>query len=243
MMSSDKKSSTVKLFCPSLSKLVPWVIKKEDENLDLGLIANTFGLEPSTLKINNHFISRGIDFVSSSVTWKSLLSFFASRGLATGSSEHDVIVIDGRVCKPGTKRGRSNPWEIGSSDDMSRECTNHTNGSMEDINLFKKIKTDTCNSGVCQPLSESFSGGREKIKFNSLAVKRKPWVEDINPLKKKKISESSSGKLNFPSPVVRSVRNCIGESISGSLKRLRIDEMIMATPSKRQRQLVLHFEE
>ncbi|KAI3936097.1 hypothetical protein MKW98_015856 [Papaver atlanticum] len=153
-MSSDKKSSTVKLFCPSLSKLVQWVIKKEDENLDLGLIANTFGLEPSTLKINNHFISRGIDFVSSSVTWKSLLSFFASRGLATGSNEHDVIVIDGRVWKPGTKR-------------------------------------------VCQPLSESFSGGREKIKFNSLAVKRKPLVEDINPLKKKKISETSSGKLNF----------------------------------------------
>ncbi|RZC56342.1 hypothetical protein C5167_015194 [Papaver somniferum] len=240
MMSSDKKSSTVKLFCPSLSKLVPWVIKKEDESLDLGLIANTFGLEPSTLKINNHFISRGIDFVSSSVTWKSLLSFFASRGLATGSSEHDVIVIDGRVCKPVTKRGRSNPLEIGSSYDMSRESTglsNNTEGSMVDINLFKKIKTDTCNSGVCQPLSESSSGGHEKIKFNSLAVKRKPLVEDINPLKKKKISESSSGRLNFPmtSPVVRSVRNCIDGSISGSLKRLRIDEMIMATPGKRQR--------
>ncbi|KAI3886761.1 hypothetical protein MKX03_014013 [Papaver bracteatum] len=211
-MSSDKKSSTVKLFCPSLSKLVQWVIKKEDENLDLGLIANTFGLEPSTIKINNHFISRGIDFVSSSVTWKSLLSFFASRGLATGSNEHDVIVIDGRVCKPGTKRVRSNPWEIGSSiNDMSRECTglsSNTNGSMEDINLFKKIKTDTCNSGVWQPLSESFSGGREKIKFNSLAVKRKPLVEDINPLKKKKISETSSGAIN---------------------------EMIMATPSSKRR--------
>ncbi|KAI3932829.1 hypothetical protein MKX01_031811 [Papaver californicum] len=239
-MCSDKKSRTVKLFCPSVSKLVPWVIQKEDENLDLGLIANTFGLEPSTLKINNHFISRGVDFVSSSVTWKSLLSFFASRGLTTGSGEHDVIVIDGRVCKPGTKRGRSNPWEIGTGDDMSRECSrlsDDAKGSMEDINLFKKIKTNACNSGVCQPLSASFSGGCEEIKFNSIAVTRKPLVEDVNPLKKKKISESSSGKLNFPMPssVVRSVRNCIGGSISGSLKRLRIDEMIMAAPSKRQR--------
>ncbi|KAI3968873.1 hypothetical protein MKX01_029023 [Papaver californicum] len=165
-MSSDKKSRAVKLFCPSLSKLVPWVVKKEDENLDLGLIANTFGLEPSTLKINNQFISRGIDFVSSSITWKSILSFFASKGLTTGSNEHDVI--DGRVCKPGTKRGRSNPWEIGSHDDMSGECN---------INLFKKIKTNACNSGVCQPLSASFFGGCEEITFNSIAVKRKPLLK------------------------------------------------------------------
>ncbi|MCL7049581.1 hypothetical protein MKW94_009171 [Papaver nudicaule] len=238
MMSSDKKSRTVKLFCPSLSKLVPWVIKKEDENLDLGLIATTFGLEPSTLKINNHFISRGADFVSSSVTWKSLLSFFASRGLTTGSNEHDVIVIDGRISKPGTKRGRSNPWEIVRGDDRSSECSglsNDTKGSMGD--QFKKIKTNAYNLGVCQPSSSSFSGSREEINFNGVAAKRKPLIEDINPLKKKKMSESSSGKLNFPitSSVVRSVRNCIGGSISGSLKRMRIDGMVMAAPNKRQR--------
>lgn len=94
---------TVKLFCPSLTKLTQ-LVAWDDQKLDLGSIARTFGLDPSTLKINGHFISRGVDLIASSVTWRSLLSFFSSKGLSTGKDENDAIIIDGKLSKVGAKR-------------------------------------------------------------------------------------------------------------------------------------------
>ena len=83
-----ERKRTVKLFCPTLSKSVPFVA----------------WVDPLTLKLNGHFIGRGADLVASSVTWKSLLCFFSSRGLPAGSSDADAIIVDGKLSKTGTKR-------------------------------------------------------------------------------------------------------------------------------------------
>jgi hypothetical protein len=97
------KPRIVKLFCPSVSKTIPFAAR-DKQRLDLGSIALTFGLDPATLKLNGHFISRGDDLIASSVTWNALLSFFSARGLSTGKDDQDALVVDGKPIKVGTKR-------------------------------------------------------------------------------------------------------------------------------------------
>lgn len=94
---------TIKLLCPSVSNLIQFVAWDE-QGLDLGSIARAFGLDPSTVKLNGHFISRGFDFVSSSVTWRSLLKFFSAKGLSTGKDDKDALIVDGKLSKVGSKR-------------------------------------------------------------------------------------------------------------------------------------------
>lgn len=94
---------TIKLFCPSVLKLIQFVAWDE-QRLDLGSIARAFGLDQSTVKLNGHFISRGFDFVSSSVTWRSLLKFFSAKGLSTGKDDKDALIVEGKLSKVGSKR-------------------------------------------------------------------------------------------------------------------------------------------
>lgn len=91
----EEGKRTIKLFCPSVSKIVQ-IIEGEDQRLDLGFIARDFGLDPNTLKLNGHFISRGVDFIASSVTWKSLIGFFSARGLSTGGTDSDALLVHGK---------------------------------------------------------------------------------------------------------------------------------------------------
>lgn len=102
----DKKKKLIKLYCPSMAKLVQ-MVAWEEQKLDLGYISRAFGLDPATVKINGHFIARGVDFVASSVTWKSLFSFFSARGLSIGSSDSDALTIDGKLSKLGSKSNLS----------------------------------------------------------------------------------------------------------------------------------------
>lgn len=98
MRGNDNKQREIKLLCPSISKIAVPIMFWEEERLDLGSIARIFGLDPSTLKINGHFISRGVDLIASSVTWKSLLSFFSARGFST-----DPLILQGNLSKVGSK--------------------------------------------------------------------------------------------------------------------------------------------
>lgn len=92
----------IKLLCPSLRKIVQ-ISAWNEQKLDLGSIARLFGLDPNTLKLNGHFISRGLDLVASSVTWKSLIGFFSARGLSTGATDSDALLVDGKLSKIGSK--------------------------------------------------------------------------------------------------------------------------------------------
>ncbi|XP_052170299.1 uncharacterized protein LOC127786721 [Diospyros lotus] len=139
---SGERKRIVKLFCPSLSKVAAFVAL-DDQMLDLGSMARAFGLEPSTLKLNGHFISRGVDFIASSVTWKSLLSFFSSRGLSTGASDADALVVDGKLCKLGTKRFIDYNRNIIKCDDIGlkrKQC-------MDDGSPLKRMRINGINSG------------------------------------------------------------------------------------------------
>lgn len=101
MEKTAQKLRTIHLFCPSLSTIAPF-LASDDHRIDIGSIATIFGLEPSSLKLNGHFLSRGLDLVSS-VTWKSLLSFFSAKRLPIGSSDLDALVVDGKLSKIGVK--------------------------------------------------------------------------------------------------------------------------------------------
>ncbi|PKI76766.1 hypothetical protein CRG98_002752, partial [Punica granatum] len=105
MTAELSSSRMIRLHCPTLSKTVP-LEAREEQKLDLGSIARAFGLEPSSVRLNGHFISRGIDLISSSVTWRSLLRFFSSKGLSTGKDGGAPLIVDGKLLKVGNKSKR-----------------------------------------------------------------------------------------------------------------------------------------
>ncbi|KAB1210182.1 hypothetical protein CJ030_MR4G020623 [Morella rubra] len=183
----SNKARTVKLFCPSLSKTVLFVAWDE-QRLDLGSIARNFGLDPATLKLNGHFIGRGVDFIASSVTWNTLLSFFSARGLPTGKDDQDALVVDGKLSKVGTKRphdprdavnGRCNVTEY--------EAYGHSRKPQpEDVNLLENKKLKETNLG---------SGD-----LHGLGVKRKQLLDDVSQFKRLKINENHSGEMHYLHP-------------------------------------------
>lgn len=99
---NTRSTKKIKMYCPASSKTAE-IMACEDRRLDIGTIARMFGLEPATLRFNGHFITRGVDLIASSVTWRSLLSFFSSRGLCTGTDSSAALVVDGKLVKCGTK--------------------------------------------------------------------------------------------------------------------------------------------
>ncbi|KAF8050934.1 hypothetical protein N665_1852s0004 [Sinapis alba] len=129
-MTGDEGWRKIRLLCPSVSKIIDWVAWN-DQKLDFKSIAAAFELEPSTVKLNGHFISRENDLISSCVTWKSLLAFFSAKGLSTGA-----LLVDGKLSRVGTKRAYFNPQE---------EITINNLG----LNRNKKLK-DKCS--VEEPL-------------------------------------------------------------------------------------------
>ncbi|XP_043706967.1 uncharacterized protein LOC122656492 [Telopea speciosissima] len=217
------RSLTIKLFCPALAKLVP-LVAVEEQRLDLGSIARTFGLDPATLKLNGHFISRGVDLISSSVTWKALLSFLSSRGLSTGANDADALIVDGKLCKAGTKRSHNR-----SDGEHEDHQTNENNGfgdtrkpRVEDDNLLNKKRR--LGKHEAHPIAEC----------NVLGVKRKPWLENTKLLKRKKMDQTNSGsqeRQHNPSCAIPDTQfKC-----SYILKRSREDEMVATSPCKRAR--------
>ncbi|KAE9603385.1 hypothetical protein Lalb_Chr12g0209951 [Lupinus albus] len=178
-MSWNKKEREIKLVCPSLSSKVVNFIGWDEHKIDLGSISEAFGVDPSTLRLNGYFISRGVDFISSSVTWKSLLSFFSSKSLSTGKDNSDAIVVTAKLCKVGTKRGHeSHDFQNGIGKAMEGEIACSGRGTrLEAINFLKNKKPRQSNS--------------DEI-LNGLSCKRKQILEDFNQFKKLKINEDKS---------------------------------------------------
>ncbi|KDP26370.1 hypothetical protein JCGZ_17528 [Jatropha curcas] len=213
-MSGSDKPRTVKLLCPSLSQTVAFAAW-DDQKLDLGSIARAFGLEPSTLKLNGHFISRGIDLVSSSVTWRSLLNFFSAKGLSTGRDDKDALLVDGKLSKSGTKRGHD------PQDDATviRDCDRTEQEKANELN--KKLKKNNYSG---------FGDGDH-------GFKRKQLLEDVSLFKKLKINETDSVKelgdkgKNYLGTISSSKLKC--SYISNDMKRRREDEVILTAPCKR----------
>ncbi|CAN4115796.1 unnamed protein product [Withania somnifera] len=214
MRGKDDKKREIKLFCASVSKIVVPIIAWEAERLDLGSIARVFGLDPTTLKINGHFISRGVDFISSSITWKSLLSFFCARGLSTGNSDSAPIILEGKLSKVGPKRSHSQT-EVAKGLLCNKEFNDEREKQHHDTN----------------PLSnKKFKESTREVRLN---LKRKLCLEGSGLFKRPRTNECDSGlreeRVNFS----KADRPLLCSLASEKLKRIRDDEMVVTTPFKR----------
>ncbi|KAG4380045.1 hypothetical protein AAZX31_16G092900 [Glycine max] len=203
-MSGNKpREINIKLICPSLSK-VTQVVAWDDQRIDLGFVARAFGLDPSSLRLNSHFIGRGVDLVASSVTWKSLLSFFSSKGLPTGKDQRDALVVTGKLCKVGLK-----PIGV-----VGRECLFHMRIGGHDSQHFQ--------NGVGKMLEGEILNGQ--------SCKRNHLLDDVNLFKKLKINEDKSDihdKVDdLSGSIARSQFTC--SYASKNLKRIREDETTAA---------------
>ncbi|PIA25801.1 hypothetical protein AQUCO_10800048v1 [Aquilegia coerulea] len=193
-----------------------WV---EEENIvKLELICVALGLDPcqpqaATLKLNRHLISSS----NSSLTWKSLLSFFASRGLPIGSSSNDPLIIhygNHLHLLPQTKKRGHDPCCTQNCDTYSSGIKQ--NAEPEDVNFFKKQKIDNNNAGT-HISSSGRDGDHQTTRFNGLSLKRKPTVEDVSMfmLKKRKLNEGNPGnQSSTPNTISESQLGC--SCISGS---------------------------
>ncbi|XP_021633356.1 uncharacterized protein LOC110630256 isoform X2 [Manihot esculenta] len=238
-MSGTDKPRTVKLLCPSLSKTVAFAAW-DDQKLDLGSIARAFGLDPSTLKLNGHFLSRGVDLVSSSVTWRSLLRFFSSKGLSTGKDDKDALIVHGKLCKS----GRAND-----SQDAAPSSRVNYRTETEEVSTGPQPEL-VINFPMNKKLKDNNSGSEDShqvFRCNGLGFKRKQLLEDFSLFKKLKINEANSefriticvshfpelgerGK-SYPSFVLTSKLKC--SYMGSNVKRMREDEVILAAPCKR----------
>ncbi|KAG9154386.1 hypothetical protein Leryth_000828 [Lithospermum erythrorhizon] len=209
---SYNTKKTIKLYCPSLSKLVHFFACEFEQKLDLGAIALAFELDPHSLKLNGHFISRGVDLIASSVTWNSLLSFFSARGLPTGLSGSGPLIVHGKLLyRLGTKRrhvpentdiGAMNKKEYG-FDCLDRRLL----AADPEVVNAKRLKDN--NSGC------SSDGKDDQI---SSSLKRRSLYEDQSSLKRTRTNGSYLGEDNHISSSLK--RRSPSEDQS-SLKRTR----------------------
>ncbi|KAJ6403767.1 hypothetical protein OIU84_012050 [Salix udensis] len=200
---SSNKPRTVRLRCPSVSSTVSF-FAWDDQRLDLGSIARTFGLDPSTLKLNGYFISRGVDLVSSSVTWRSLLSFFTARGLSTGKDDREALIVDGNLSKVGTKRAHD-PQSASSRSNYRDEVEGigvSIGGQQhQDINFLMNKRMKESSSGC----DKSY----QMRKWSGPGLKRKQSIEHhVNLLKRLRINGANSGTCPDFRGDILSVSSC-----------------------------------
>ncbi|KAK1306430.1 hypothetical protein QJS10_CPA10g01549 [Acorus calamus] len=227
---------TISLYCPTRSNLIiDFQTPKpsdEERGVNLGEVGRVFGLDPASVKLNGHFLSRGPDLVSRSVTWSSLLSYFSGRGFPDGRSVDRAVVVDG---KPISQQkplfgcaGLSNSFQCENGDCSS---TNSTGALMkrklavEDPCTTKKRETIEC--GYSGPSNNFLCKNADCSSTNIIGalMKRKLPVEDSQtPKKRKTVDCGYSGEMSGSS-------NCIAQH----LKRLRVDDMFLAIPCKRTR--------
>lgn len=191
-----------------------------DRGVDLGAVGRALGLDPSTVRLNGYFLSRGPDLVSS-VTWGSLCSFFISRGFPSGGSDHDAVVVQG---KPAANQGSQFP----DSDDE-----NH-------ISFKREVRLENESPLKKNRLTEGNSCGLEVgdgqlSDDDSLSIKRRLKLEDNNSFKKRKTTECNTESVNEQSKL-KTVVPKMGFSygcVNGHGKRLREEELVPKIPCKR----------
>ncbi|XP_073142998.1 uncharacterized protein [Henckelia pumila] len=187
----EERKRTVKLFCPSVPKIVQ-IIEPEDKRLDLGFIARAFGLDPNTLKLNGHFISRGVDFIASSVTWKSLIGFFSARGLSTGGTHSDALLVHGKLSTNAPKR--KHDLEDAESGILATNQQGYVrNSKRQQLEYTKMVKNDSREiKSVDLSIQTAWCNGP-----NAFGLKRRLWLEDDSRLKKSKTYEAFPGLLHI----------------------------------------------
>ncbi|CAO1947037.1 unnamed protein product [Urochloa humidicola] len=143
--------------------------------VDLARIGLALGLDPASVRPNGYFLSRGPGHVCSAVTWRTLLNFFAKRGLPTGADAATPVVVDG---KPAATPAPT-------SDPTTPACSKRKSG-LEVENRPKRSKPQENRSYVFRRRDDVLS---EEI---ILGLKRRLRLDDTIPAKKIKQVEYSS---------------------------------------------------
>lgn len=92
---------TVHICRPSSSSSSPReaaavIVVDGGSGVDLARVGLALGLDPASVRLNGYFLSRGPGYVSKAVTWRTLLAFFAARGLPTGADATTPIAVNGK---------------------------------------------------------------------------------------------------------------------------------------------------
>ncbi|XP_049406604.1 uncharacterized protein LOC125870258 [Solanum stenotomum] len=220
MKGDSNKQIEIKLLCPLVSNMVVPIMVWEEERLDLGSIARIFGLNPFTLKINCHFMSKEVDFIASSITWKSLLSFFSARGFST-----HPLILQGHLSKLGSKRSHS-PTLVDNGLLCKKDLNDEREKCHEETNSLSNKKFKGSSRGNDRLYNFASAG-------MSLNLKRKLCLEGSCLLKRSRTDEYDEGlreeQVDFPN----ADRPLLCSLACEKLKRFRDDEMVVTTPFKR----------
>ncbi|XP_062229771.1 uncharacterized protein LOC133927354 [Phragmites australis] len=176
--------------------------------VDLARVGLALGLDPTTVRLNGYFLSRGPDHVSSAVTWRALLAFFAARGLPTGAHADAPVAVHAKPAAPPA------------SDPTTLLCSKRKS-VLEVEKCPKKRKPRENRSALSKPRDDLLSD--EII----LGLKRRLRLEDTSPAKKIKQLEYSS---DTQQPV-----NFSCSFVNGNGKRPPDEEMVTSLPWKRVR--------
>ncbi|XP_020084773.1 uncharacterized protein LOC109707702 [Ananas comosus] len=186
-----------------------WV--RAEELVDLGLVGRALGLDPATVRLNGYFLSRGSEtHASSSLTWGSLLSFFAARALPCGASPAAPLAVHGKTLNP---RAPASP-DAGNHS----VCFKRMGALQDDESPLKKNRIaesssvdDDCDDGI-------------------LCMKRRLCLDDSHrPPKKPKTAEFCSSGSAAVGKALFSY-SCIDEH-GKKKKRPREEEMLVSSIS------------
>eukprot|EP00252_Welwitschia_mirabilis_P014217 TRINITY_DN3129_c0_g1_i2.p1 TRINITY_DN3129_c0_g1~~TRINITY_DN3129_c0_g1_i2.p1 ORF type:complete len:314 (-),score=44.36 TRINITY_DN3129_c0_g1_i2:109-1050(-) len=134
-----KGKGLVLKLCSSNSDRILEFVATEDSPVDVGTISRCFRLNPMTVKFNGIYVSRSNSFISC-VTWGTLLSCFARKGLPLGDSLLSPVVVE----------GKSSP-DSESSGECNNDCENERNNLQTEVTLPGNKRAWSENPGVvCQ---------------------------------------------------------------------------------------------
>uniref|UniRef100_A0A0E0JSU4 Uncharacterized protein n=1 Tax=Oryza punctata TaxID=4537 RepID=A0A0E0JSU4_ORYPU len=215
--------------------------------VDHALVGRALGLDPATVRLNGYFVSRGHGHVSSAVTWRALLAFFAARGLPTGEDPAAPVAVHGKPAPP--------PPPPPASDCTTNVCPKRKFGLVSDCSteVCPKGKfglVSDCTTEVCPKRKFGLDSGKSLKKSKNskdevlsrtgfdilsdeitLGLKRRLKLDDANPAKKmKQIECSTVNGAETQQPVKFSC-----SFINGHGKRSRDEEMFTSLSCKRVR--------
>ncbi|KAL6338320.1 hypothetical protein AAG906_018667 [Vitis piasezkii] len=174
-MASEKRM-TVKLFCPSLSKVVSYVAR-EDQRLDLGSIARTFGLDPGLSSSTATSSAKAV--TSSPHPSPGTLSFLSSRSLPTGAvglhdpaDDHENVLLAASHSLKIPQKIKLRETNSGCKDEDNLMIKRNGFGSKRkesvgDVNQPKKLRVHSTESGPGTNLSyrqsSCFQGSKDTL--------------------------------------------------------------------------------
>ncbi|KAJ1286821.1 hypothetical protein BS78_03G381600 [Paspalum vaginatum] len=174
--------------------------------VDLARVGLALGLDPASVRPNGYFLSRGPGHVCSAVTWRTLLAFFAARGLPIGADAAAPIVVHGRPA--------ASPAPT--SDPAALPCSKRK-PRLEVERCPKKSKPQETMSALPERRHDALS---DEI---VLGLKRRLKLDDTIPAKKTKQIECG---LEIQQPVKFSC-----SFVNGNGKRLRDEKMVTSVTS------------